>query len=76
MQTLDSTYVYVLKWFYTSLEVFAILTIGPQRFEEFILISPGTPECANGGYCYDGNCSCTRGYGGRSCEIRELRYTI
>ena len=32
---------------------------------------PGNPECANDGYCYDGNCYCSNGYGGRRCETRE-----
>ena len=36
------------------------------------MISPGNPECVNGGYCYDGTCYCSPGYGGRRCEIREL----
>ena len=35
------------------------------------MISPGNPECVNGGYCYDGYCYCSPGYGGRSCETRE-----
>ena len=76
-QTLESvSTVYVLKWLYTSMEVFAILTVGPQHIEEYILISPGNPVCANGGSCYDGTCSCSPGYGGSRCEIRELCYTI